>query len=106
MVNYTGSLGFGQDSVEALLGQCGKLDVGDVIASAKHLVKIGIAEEGKGKQFVSGGSHGGFLSAHCEYLSPRRAHIPKRDHSSNWAIPRLLFRRRDAQPCNQHRFHV
>ncbi len=80
MVNYTGSLGFGQDWVEALLGRCGELDVRDVIASAKHLVALGIAEEGKGKQFVSGGSHGGFLSAHCECLSPRRAHIPK-NHS-------------------------
>ena len=66
MVNYTGSLGFGQDWVEALLGRCGELDVCDVITSAEHLVELGIAEEGKGKQLVSGGSHGGFLSAHCE----------------------------------------
>lgn len=74
MVNYTGSLGFGQDWVEALLGRCGELDVGDVIASAKHLVELGIAEEGKGKQFVSGGSHGGFLSAHRECLPYYESH--------------------------------
>jgi dipeptidyl aminopeptidase/acylaminoacyl peptidase len=78
MVNYTGSLGFGQDWVEALLGRVGELDVGDVFASAKYLVEIGIAEEGKGKQFVSGGSHGGFLCAHCECLPiVRGAHSPR-----------------------------
>ena len=65
MVNYTGSLGSGQDWVEALLGRRGELDVGDVSASAKHLVELGLEEEGKGKQFVSG--EGGSLSAHCEY---------------------------------------
>ena len=75
MVNYTGSLGFGQDWVEALLGRCGELDVGDVIASAKRLVELGIAEVGKGKQFVAGGSHGGFLSAHCECLPYRKERI-------------------------------
>ena len=74
LVNYTGSLGFGQDWVEALLGRCGELDADDVIASAKHLVELGIAQEGKGKQFVSGGSHGGFLSAQCECLPISRVH--------------------------------
>ena len=78
MVNYTGSLGFGQDWVEALLGRCGELDVGDVITSAKHLIGLGYGEEGKGKQFVSGGSHGGFLSAHRKCcLILRGIYLPK-----------------------------
>ncbi|KAJ6620498.1 Alpha/Beta hydrolase protein [Mycena sp. CBHHK59/15] len=62
--NYTGSLGFGENSVRALLGNCGAVDVQDCIAAAKHLVSLGMAVEGPGKQFVMGGSHGGFLGAH------------------------------------------
>ncbi|KAJ7153227.1 Alpha/Beta hydrolase protein [Mycena filopes] len=62
--NYTGSLGFGETSVRALLGKCGDVDVQDCLATVRHLVTLGIAQEGKGKQFVVGGSHGGFLTAH------------------------------------------
>ncbi|KAF8591671.1 alpha/beta-hydrolase [Ramaria rubella] len=64
LVNYTGSLGFGQKHVDALIGRAGELDVQDCYHSAKHLIKLGLAQEGPGKQFVQGGSHGGFLSAH------------------------------------------
>jgi len=64
MPNYTGSTGFGEKSVRALLGNCGVLDVHDCVATAKHLVTLGLSVEGKGKQFVTGGSHGGFLSSH------------------------------------------
>ncbi|EGO20277.1 hypothetical protein SERLADRAFT_452969 [Serpula lacrymans var. lacrymans S7.9] len=60
--NYTGSLGFGQTHVDALLGRCGALDVEDCVASALHLVRLGLAQEGR--QGVQGGSHGGFLAAH------------------------------------------
>ncbi|KAG8829257.1 hypothetical protein FRC17_006885 [Serendipita sp. 399] len=62
--NYTGSLGYGQKWVEALLGKIGSLDVEDVMASAKELVKQGMAKEGPGMQLYMGGSHGGFLGAH------------------------------------------
>ncbi|KAJ7764324.1 Alpha/Beta hydrolase protein [Mycena metata] len=62
--NYSGSIGFGEKSVRALLGNCGDLDVQDCIATVRHLVDLGIAVQGKGKQFVMGGSHGGFLAAH------------------------------------------
>ena len=65
-VNYTGSLGFGENFVRKLLGQCGTLDVQDCIASVNHLIDIGVSERGPGKQFVQGGSHGGFLAAHCK----------------------------------------
>lgn len=62
--NYTGSLGFGETFVRKLLGECGTLDVQDCMASARHLVKLGVSEEGQGKQLIQGGSHGGFLTAH------------------------------------------
>ncbi|KAF9074357.1 Alpha/Beta hydrolase protein [Rhodocollybia butyracea] len=62
--NYTGSLGFGEKYVRALIGQCGTLDVGDCIESVRHLVNTGVAGEGRGKLFLSGGSHGGFLLGH------------------------------------------
>ncbi|PPR01816.1 hypothetical protein CVT24_001680 [Panaeolus cyanescens] len=62
--NYTGSLGYGDKFVRALLGKCGTLDVEDCIASAEHLISLGISEKGPGKQLVTGGSHGGFLTGH------------------------------------------
>ncbi|KAG8839764.1 hypothetical protein FRB91_006812, partial [Serendipita sp. 411] len=64
MPNYTGSLGYGQRWVEELLGKIGRLDVDDVMGSAKELVKRGMAREGPGMQLYMGGSHGGFLGAH------------------------------------------
>ncbi|KAG6825158.1 hypothetical protein H0H92_004546, partial [Tricholoma furcatifolium] len=64
LVNYTGSCGFGEFYVRALLGKCGTLDVGDCIASTRHLINLGISVEGPGKQLVMGGSHGGFLTGH------------------------------------------
>jgi hypothetical protein len=67
MPNYTGSTGFGDIYVQELIGKCGTLDVQDVKACVDHLVKEGKGEHGPGKQFVLGGSHGGFLTAHREY---------------------------------------
>jgi len=52
--------------VQKLVGRCGTLDVEDVKASVDHLVKEGKGEHGPGKQLVTGGSHGGFLTAHRE----------------------------------------
>ena len=46
------------------------LDVEDVKATVDLLVKEGKGEYGPGKQFVTGGSHGGFLTAHRESDSP------------------------------------
>ncbi|KAI9511046.1 alpha/beta-hydrolase [Russula earlei] len=62
--NYTGSTGFGDIYVQELIGKCGSLDVEDVKATVDHLVREGKGEHGPGKQFVTGGSHGGFLTAH------------------------------------------
>ena len=71
--NYTGSLGYGEGFVQRLVipGNCGKLDVEDCYASIRHLIDSGIAEEGPGKQFIWGGSHGGFLVGHrMSFLTP------------------------------------
>ncbi|KAF8188652.1 Alpha/Beta hydrolase protein [Pholiota molesta] len=62
--NYTGSPGYGERFLQALIGRCGELDVQDCIATAKHIIGLGLSAPGPGKQFISGGSHGGFLAAH------------------------------------------
>ncbi|KIL58280.1 hypothetical protein M378DRAFT_335592 [Amanita muscaria Koide BX008] len=62
--NYTGSLGFGQSAVLRLLGKCGSLDTDDCMKALQHIVDLGYAQFGKGKLFIHGGSHGGFLGAH------------------------------------------
>ena len=41
------------------------------MGSIDHLVKLGVAEQGPGKQFAWGGSHGGFLGAHGKVHSLR-----------------------------------
>ncbi|KIJ41939.1 hypothetical protein M422DRAFT_171727 [Sphaerobolus stellatus SS14] len=64
LVNYTGSLGFGQKHVDALIGRAGDLDVKDCYEAIKHVIGLGLSAEGPGKQFVLGGSHGGFIGAH------------------------------------------
>ena len=62
--NYTGSLGFGQSAVLRLIGKCGSLDVEDCMEALRHIVGLGYAQLGRGKVFIHGGSHGGFLGAH------------------------------------------
>ncbi|KAL0568722.1 hypothetical protein V5O48_013264 [Marasmius crinis-equi] len=63
--NYTGSLGFGEAHVQALLGKCGTLDVEDCMESFRHLARIGVAQEGgNSRVFLFGGSHGGFIIGH------------------------------------------
>lgn len=65
LINYTGSVGYGETYVRKLLGKCGTLDVEDCIASVNHLIDIGQSTKGPGMQLIQGGSHGGFLAAHC-----------------------------------------
>ncbi|XP_018430784.1 PREDICTED: acylamino-acid-releasing enzyme-like [Nanorana parkeri] len=62
LVNYRGSLGFGQDSVMSLPGRVGDQDVKDVQSAVLQILE----EEPIDPQNVSlcGGSHGGFLSCH------------------------------------------
>lgn len=60
LVNYTGSTGFGDDSIYGLVGKIGSLEVSEVHGAAlwaKNETKVT-------KVFVHGGSHGGFIAAH------------------------------------------
>ncbi|GFO42881.1 acylamino-acid-releasing enzyme-like, partial [Plakobranchus ocellatus] len=61
-VNYRGSLGFGQDSVDSLLGTIGTQDVKDVESAMVDVIAKGVADGNC--IFAFGGSHGGFLSTH------------------------------------------
>ena len=71
-VNYRGSLGFGQASVDALPGHIGKLDTNDMMQAMEEVISAvnGAAAEELGmridrrKLLVVGGSHGGFLVGH------------------------------------------
>uniref|UniRef100_A0A4W6F251 Acylamino-acid-releasing enzyme n=1 Tax=Lates calcarifer TaxID=8187 RepID=A0A4W6F251_LATCA len=62
LVNYRGSLGFGQDSILSLPGNVGNQDVKDVQFAVESVLKG--SEFDKQKVAVSGGSHGGFLACH------------------------------------------
>ncbi|XP_030061179.1 acylamino-acid-releasing enzyme isoform X2 [Microcaecilia unicolor] len=62
LVNYRGSLGFGQDSILSLPGNVGDQDVKDVQFCVKQVLE---KEELNSEQVaLVGGSHGGFLSCH------------------------------------------
>lgn len=63
LVNYRGSTGYGQRSIDSLPGNIGKNDVEDMIQAIQTV----LASEGEGKIdpediSVVGGSHGGFLT--------------------------------------------
>uniref|UniRef100_A0A3Q1GIJ8 Acylamino-acid-releasing enzyme n=1 Tax=Acanthochromis polyacanthus TaxID=80966 RepID=A0A3Q1GIJ8_9TELE len=62
LVNYRGSLGYGQDSVLSLPGNAGTQDVKDVQFAVESVLKSG--EFDMQKVAVVGGSHGGFLACH------------------------------------------
>lgn len=80
MVNYRGSIGYGQDFVAALPGKVGFMDVyvslinhtcfsEDVHAATMHMLQASpVKEQLDGNRVACfGGSHGGFLSAHLVY---------------------------------------
>uniref|UniRef100_A0A671R0F6 acylaminoacyl-peptidase n=1 Tax=Sinocyclocheilus anshuiensis TaxID=1608454 RepID=A0A671R0F6_9TELE len=62
LVNYRGSLGFGQDNILSLPGNIGTQDVKDVQLAVDSVLKQGDFDEQK--IAVVGGSHGGFLACH------------------------------------------
>ena len=63
MVNYRGSIGFGQSAVEDLPSRIGDLDVLDVVHAVNHIAKAGQVDPQR--LAICGGSHGGFLTGHC-----------------------------------------
>ena len=67
LVNYRGSTGFGQESINSLPTQIGKLDVEDVVAATRDVLEKNPQLTRLG---VCGGSHGGFLTAHLTSQYP------------------------------------
>lgn len=69
LVNYRGSIGAGQESVEFLLGRIGDSDVKDV-----HLAVVQALKQfpflNPNKMVLFGGSHGGFLVTHLSGQFP------------------------------------
>uniref|UniRef100_A0A3Q2E8I8 Acylamino-acid-releasing enzyme n=1 Tax=Cyprinodon variegatus TaxID=28743 RepID=A0A3Q2E8I8_CYPVA len=62
LVNYRGSLGYGQDNILSLPGNVGSQDVKDVQFAVESVLQSD--EFDTQKVAVSGGSHGGFLACH------------------------------------------
>ncbi|KAJ4847109.1 hypothetical protein Tsubulata_040644 [Turnera subulata] len=68
IVNYRGSLGFGEEALQSLPGKIGSQDVNDVLTAIDHAIGIGLASPSK--IAVLGGSHGGFLTTHLIGQAP------------------------------------
>ncbi|GAA5912993.1 hypothetical protein JCM5296_000790 [Sporobolomyces johnsonii] len=63
-VNYPGSLGYGQEFVDVLPPQLGKLEVEATLGAGHYLNTLSLASGTKGKRLLMGGSHGGWTAAH------------------------------------------
>ncbi|XP_031380494.1 acylamino-acid-releasing enzyme-like isoform X2 [Punica granatum] len=70
IVNYRGSLGFGEEALQSLPGKVGSQDVNDVIVAIDHVIDLGLASPSK--MAVIGISHGGFLTTHLIGQAPDR----------------------------------
>ncbi|KAG5389212.1 hypothetical protein IGI04_030753 [Brassica rapa subsp. trilocularis] len=68
IVNYRGSLGFGEDALQSVPGKIGSQDVNDVLSAVDHAVEMGLADPSR--ITVLGGSHGGFLTTHLIGQAP------------------------------------
>ncbi|XP_006414693.2 acylamino-acid-releasing enzyme [Eutrema salsugineum] len=68
IVNYRGSLGFGEDALQSLPGKVGSQDVKDVLSAVDHAIAMGLADPSR--ITVLGGSHGGFLTTHLIGQAP------------------------------------
>ncbi|XLR11225.1 hypothetical protein S83_039163 [Arachis hypogaea] len=68
IVNYRGSIGFGEEALQSLPGKAGSQDVNDVLTAVDHVISLGLASPSK--IAVLGGSHGGFLTTHLIGQAP------------------------------------
>ncbi|XVF66569.1 hypothetical protein PTKIN_Ptkin10aG0047700 [Pterospermum kingtungense] len=68
IVNYRGSLGFGEEALQSLPGKVGSQDVNDVLTAIDYVIEKGFADPSK--ITVLGGSHGGFLTTHLIGQAP------------------------------------
>lgn len=67
--NYRGSIGFGQASLNSLLTRIGRVDVEDVMLCTRYTIENFPMIDGQ-RVGICGGSHGGFLTAHCTSQYP------------------------------------
>lgn len=70
LVNYRGSLGFGEEALQSLPGKIGSQDVSDVLATLDYVCERGLVDGSR--VAVLGGSHGGFLATHLVGQAPNR----------------------------------
>eukprot|EP00262_Sarcandra_glabra_P004005 TRINITY_DN1494_c0_g1_i2.p1 TRINITY_DN1494_c0_g1~~TRINITY_DN1494_c0_g1_i2.p1 ORF type:complete len:835 (+),score=147.70 TRINITY_DN1494_c0_g1_i2:156-2507(+) len=70
LVNYRGSLGYGEEALQSLPGKVGQQDVKDVLTAIDHVIEMGLADSSR--VAVLGGSHGGFLTTHLIGQAPDR----------------------------------
>ncbi|XP_020244882.1 acylamino-acid-releasing enzyme 1-like isoform X2 [Asparagus officinalis] len=70
IVNYRGSLGFGEEALQSLPGKAGSQDVNDVLTALDYAIEKGLVDASK--VAVLGGSHGGFLTTHLIGQAPDR----------------------------------
>lgn len=68
LVNYRGSIGFGQASLESLLGRIGTQDVSEVIQATRWALDTEEFRINRDKVVFIGGSHSGFLGAHVSLV--------------------------------------
>uniref|UniRef100_A0ACD5W0I6 Uncharacterized protein n=1 Tax=Avena sativa TaxID=4498 RepID=A0ACD5W0I6_AVESA len=68
VVNYRGSLGFGEEALQSLPGNIGSQDVNDVLTALEFVIKKGLIDPSR--VAVVGGSHGGFLTTHLIGQAP------------------------------------
>ncbi|XP_049407108.1 acylamino-acid-releasing enzyme-like isoform X2 [Solanum stenotomum] len=85
IVNYRGSLGFGEEAVQSLPGRVGSQDVNDVLAAIDHVIGMGLADQSK--IAAVGISHGGFLTTHLIGQAPDKfAAAAARNPVCNFAL--------------------
>lgn len=70
LLNYRGSWGFGEASIQSLPGKIGVNDVADCLDSLQAAVDAGLADPER--VAIIGGSHGGFLTGHLVGQYPDR----------------------------------
>lgn len=70
LVNYRGSLGFGEAALQSLPGKVGQQDVTDMLAALDKCIELGCVDASR--VAVMGGSHGGFLTGHLLGQAPDR----------------------------------
>lgn len=63
-VNYPGSTGFGQQTIDDLPPLLGTLEVEATLAAGRYLAELGLASRDRNKNLLMGGSHGGWTACH------------------------------------------